>query len=282
MSARLSCCVVFAVVLGGALPSAGVAASTGGAKAPEAPAIKAVRCVPSKLVTCLGERAAPPGANVRVLGRSMDNVRAVTFRGRAGRRDNVTVRPRHTRRRHLEAVVPRRARSGPVAVRGVGGTRSVSPEEIDVAKPPTLATAGATGHVFPIRGKHDLGQSETNNFGGGRGHEGQDMFAACGTPLVAAQGGTVKFAESHARAGNYIVVTGAESGWDYVYMHMRRPALVRRGDSVRTGEPIGEVGATGNASGCHLHFELWSSPGWYDGGKPFDPLPQLRAWKAEA
>ena len=45
--------------------------------------------------------------------------------------------------------------------------------------------------IFPIRGRHDLGQSATNEFGGGRGHQGQDMFAACGTPLVAAQAGRV-------------------------------------------------------------------------------------------
>ena len=35
--------------------------------------------------------------------------------------------------------------------------------------------------VFPIAGPHDLGRSPTNRFGGGRGHNGQDMFAACGT-----------------------------------------------------------------------------------------------------
>jgi murein DD-endopeptidase MepM/ murein hydrolase activator NlpD len=38
------------------------------------------------------------------------------------------------------------------------------------------------------------------------------------------------------------------------------------------------VGDSGNAQGCHLHFELWGAPGWYDGGDPFDPLPALQAW----
>ncbi len=133
-------------------------------------------------------------------------------------------------------------------------------------------------HVFPIRGPHDLGQSPTNGFGGGRGHQGQDMFAACGTRLVAARGGTVKMAGSEGAAGNYVVIDGDRTGLSYVYMHMLRSSLVRTGERVRAGQPIGQVGATGRASGCHLHFELWSGPGWRAGGRPFDPLPYLRAW----
>jgi hypothetical protein len=42
-------------------------------------------------------------------------------------------------------------------------------------------------HLFPIRGRRNLGYTDTNNFGGGRGHKGQDMFARCGTRLAAAR-----------------------------------------------------------------------------------------------
>jgi murein DD-endopeptidase MepM/ murein hydrolase activator NlpD len=61
-------------------------------------------------------------------------------------------------------------------------------------------------------------------------------------------------------------------------MHLRDAALVDKGARVHTGQLIGYVGDTGRASGCHLHFELWSGPGWYTGGSPFDPLPLLKAW----
>ena len=61
---------------------------------------------------------------------------------------------------------------------------------------------------------------------------------------------------------------------------MRDGPLVKKGDRVRTGQPIGYVGSTGAASACHLHFEIWAAPGWYSGGRPTDPLPTLRSWAA--
>lgn len=139
-------------------------------------------------------------------------------------------------------------------------------------------------HKFPVRGRHDYGQSQAG-FGAARSghtHQGHDVFAACGTPLVAARGGVVRFKAFQGRAGNYVVVDGDGTDTDYVYMHLQGPALVERGDRVLTGQRLGNVGDTGVAHGCHLHFELWSGPGWYEGGRPFDPLPLLRAWDAES
>jgi murein DD-endopeptidase MepM/ murein hydrolase activator NlpD len=135
-------------------------------------------------------------------------------------------------------------------------------------------------HVFPIRGRHDFGGSGAA-FGSGRSghsHQGHDVFASCGTRMVAARGGRVKFEQYHAAAGHYIVIDGDGSDVDYVYMHLAEPSPFQPGDRVFTGQRIGSVGESGNAQGCHLHFELWSAPGWYDGGDPFDPLPALQAW----
>lgn len=153
------------------------------------------------------------------------------------------------------------------------------------ADPPLVADSFRfLDHKFPVRGRHTYGEGAAR-FGAGRGgyaHEGQDVFAACGTPLVAARGGVVRFKATHARAGNYLVIDGDGTDQDYAYMHLQAPALVDKGDHVVTGQRIGNVGDTGRASGCHLHFELWTAPGWYEGGKPIDPLGALRQWDAQS
>jgi murein DD-endopeptidase MepM/ murein hydrolase activator NlpD len=136
------------------------------------------------------------------------------------------------------------------------------------------------GAVFPVRGPHDYGEGGAA-FGAGRAghmHEGQDVMADCGTPLVAARGGIVVMRARQALAGNYLVIQDPITGMSNMYAHLRAPATVRRGQRVETGQPIGVVGQTGDASACHLHFELWTAPGWYQGGAPIDPLPTLQAW----
>ncbi len=156
----------------------------------------------------------------------------------------------------------------------------------EAAAPPPGSTSVKTftfvGAVFPVRGPHDYGEGAAA-FGAGRGgrsHQGQDVMADCGTPLVAARGGVVTMRARHALAGNYLVIQDPVTGQSHMYAHLREPASVRRGQRVETGQPIGVVGDTGDASACHLHFELWTSPGWYRGGAPLDPLPALRAWDA--
>ena len=136
---------------------------------------------------------------------------------------------------------------------------------------------GMYDHIFPIRGKHSYG----DGLGAGRGHQGQDLPADCGTKLVAARGGTVQTSGfQKGGSGYYVVIDGLDSDFDYVYMHMLSLPIVKAGDEVRTGQPIGQVGSTGRSTGCHLHFEMWSAPGWYTGGSTVNPTAQLRAWDA--
>jgi len=148
-------------------------------------------------------------------------------------------------------------------------------------QPPQVGTVAG---VFPVQGPFNFG-GEGARFGAGRPghiHQGQDVVAASGTPLVAPVAGTVTWkANQPGGAGIYLVVRGAGSGElrDYVFMHLLRGSvLVAPGETVRAGQQIAQVGATGDASGPHLHFEIWVG-GWYArGGAPIDPLPQLQRW----
>ena len=135
---------------------------------------------------------------------------------------------------------------------GEGGVSS-APAPAPVAAP---VPGAATAQAYPIRGAHQYWEG----FGGARGHEGIDVGSRCGTPLVAAQAGRVRFVKYHARAGNYLVIDVAESVFDLAYMHLAEPASVEPGQSVSAGQQVGLVGDTGNASGCHLHFESGKAP----------------------
>ena len=129
-------------------------------------------------------------------------------------------------------------------------------------------------HKFPLRARHSYG----DGLGAGRNHMGQDVFAKCGAPIVAARGGRVQAVQFQSSAGYYVVVDGAKTGVDYVYMHLNRKGRPKKGAKVKTGERIGFNDDTGNADGCHLHFEMWSAPGWYEGGHVLNPTRPLKKW----
>ena len=76
--------------------------------------------------------------------------------------------------------------------------------------------------------------------------------------------------------GNLVIIRGRKTHRDYWYAHLRSTPRVKTGDRVRTGQRLGEIGATGNAAsvGCHLHFEI------HQRGTPIDPAPLLHEWDA--
>ena len=135
------------------------------------------------------------------------------------------------------------------------------------------------GFMFPLRGPHTYGDG-IGAPRSGHTHQGQDVLSQCGLPLRAARAGVVYYNDYQAGgAGNYIVIdTVGTGGKSHVYMHMVRPSPLKVGTHVKTGQLIGRVGTTGASSACHLHFEIWSGPGWYQGGTFLDPTPALRVW----
>jgi murein DD-endopeptidase MepM/ murein hydrolase activator NlpD len=121
-------------------------------------------------------------------------------------------------------------------------------------------------YKFPVRGKHSYGDG-VGAPRAGHTHQGQDIIASCGTKLVANRGGKIQYRGYQASgAGYYLVLDGKGTKHDYVYMHMKKKGRPKHGTKVKTGVELGYVSDTGDASGCHLHFEEWSKPGWYEGG----------------
>ncbi|WP_372657689.1 M23 family metallopeptidase [Hydrogenophaga sp.] len=88
-------------------------------------------------------------------------------------------------------------------------------------------------------------------------HTGLDFPADIGTPIYAAAGGVVVVQEHHAAYGNMIEI---DHGNDLItrYAHTSR-VFVTKGDIIKRGQKIAEVGSTGRSTGPHLHFEVWVS-----------------------
>jgi Peptidase family M23 len=147
------------------------------------------------------------------------------------------------------------------------------------ATPSPLILARFPGAVFPVAGTYTY----TDTFGAYRAdmpshvHEGDDIFASYGTPVVAVQDGTISGISTTTIGGNNIHLTTSRSDYFY-YAHLSRFATgLVVGAHVVAGQTIGYVGDTGDAKGTppHLHFEIHP-----DGGPAVDPTPYLDAWRA--
>ncbi len=153
--------------------------------------------------------------------------------------------------------------------------------EISTAVLPSLAGLGSVNvtqvatsgsHVFPIAGQYQISQgfgcvpynpgyaspsfcpANLPSF-----HDGVDLAAPAGTPIVAAAGGTVTFAgvDSTASGNSTIVIDldGSNAGFENIYMHWEK-TFIKKGDHVSAGQVIAEVGSVGYSTGPHLHFSV--------------------------
>ncbi|MFC4554158.1 M23 family metallopeptidase [Georgenia faecalis] len=102
-------------------------------------------------------------------------------------------------------------------------------------------------------------------------HDGVDLRSSCGNPQVASASGTVtdtRPAAGNDSHGNQVLINHGIIGGDSyitVYNHLTRFA-VSAGETVQQGQVIGYTGATGNVTGCHVHFEVWRN------GATIDPM----------
>ena len=182
--------------------------------------------------------------------------------------------PHHAPGRALVKAKPKKVDPTPVEVKPT-----------PVSKVPTSTSPSSSSSVrFPVAGPHGFGGSGSR-FGVGRvghTHQGQDVPADTGTPVVAPTAGRITFTGYQAAAAGEWVAMHSTDGRDFFFAHcVRRSTAVSEGDSVRAGSHLCDVGTTGDSSGPHLHFEIWIN-GWRTSSSshPIDPLPQLKLWQS--
>jgi murein DD-endopeptidase MepM/ murein hydrolase activator NlpD len=155
-------------------------------------------------------------------------------------------------------------------------------DQLRQANPPTLVPlrptppAGARGRVCPVKGPVQIGQGwGAPRDGGRRRHQGIDLLAPAGTPLVAVASGHISRLSNQDRGrGGISLWLHDRRGTAYYYTHNQHN-LVRLGQRVKAGQLVARVGVTGNAKGGppHLHFQV--HPG---GGRPVSPDALVRRW----
>ncbi len=145
-----------------------------------------------------------------------------------------------------------------------GAVPSGTPSQSPTPKATPTATPKSVPFVWPADGWISQRMSAWHP-------SGIDIAVGTGNPVRAVRAGRVTFAGGYACCGlGYHVVVQHDAGWSSVYGHLSAFA-VKEGDRVDQGQRLGSIGATGYASGPHLHFELRLS------GVPVDPLSHLPA-----
>jgi murein DD-endopeptidase MepM/ murein hydrolase activator NlpD len=127
-------------------------------------------------------------------------------------------------------------------------------------QPWALPVAGPITDPYGPRPNHPV--AGTRDF-----HAGTDLAAPCGTPIHAATAGTVVQAERDGTYGNWVLIEhgdGVQTGYAHIVDGGTEVAV---GQNVEAGQEIARVGATGAATGCHLHFEVRIT------GKAVDAVP---------
>lgn len=152
---------------------------------------------------------------------------------------------------------------------GSGSGVSAEASQSNVVTPATpVSQSSGSGLACPVAGPRAFADTWGAPRSGGRSHQGVDVIAPSGTPLVAMESGRIEF-RSNALGGLTLRLYG-NSGTRYYYAHLSRYEGSNR--TVSKGDVVGYVGRTGNTTTNHLHLQI--HPG---GGQPINPYPQTRA-----
>ena len=182
----------------------------------------------------------------RELQRRIDDLRAESEDLAAQERELATLIQREAAA--LAAVRAKAVSDASAAARRTAERASRS--RVPSARQPSSGAAPGSALAWPVRGPI------TSEFGArwGSFHAGIDIAPPSGTPIGAAQEGTVVFAGAYGAYGNFVAIDHG-GGIATAYAHQSRLAVIK-GDSVQRGDVIGYVGNSGRSTGPHLHFEV--------------------------
>jgi len=141
----------------------------------------------------------------------------------------------------------------PRSIGGLGQMKDCGETEINIKK----------GFIWPLGKRKKISSKFGKRWG--RHHRGVDIPAPLGTPILAAKGGRVIFSGYNFGGFGNITKILHVDGTVSLYGHAKKN-FVKKGKIVRKGQIIAEVGRSGNATGPHLHFEIWKK------GKARNPL----------
>lgn len=145
------------------------------------------------------------------------------------------------------------------------GRKSTRKTAVRLPTPPDRAKAK---FAWPVNGTV---MNKFGSAGGGRHNDGINIKVAEGTFVRAAENGVVAYAGNELKGfGNLLLVKHAD-GWITAYAH-NKEFLVKRGDTVKRGQPMAKAGKTGNAKEPQLHFEIRR------GTKAVDPMTYLEKY----
>ncbi|WP_215144848.1 peptidoglycan DD-metalloendopeptidase family protein [Exiguobacterium qingdaonense] len=154
-----------------------------------------------------------------------------------------------------------------------GNSRYVSSTYVKKYSVSTVSTTSTAKMIIPTKGTLTQKYGPASGQYGYTFHNGIDLGAPRGTPVVAAASGQVTVARNYGAYGNYIMMTHQLNGQTYitVYAHLDRINVVK-GQTLAKGATIGTVGNTGNSFGNHLHFEVHRNSYVYSSSSPANSI----------